>query len=66
MKKIIDQIIFLRKEIGMTQGELATFIGSKQQIVARIEAGETIPSLKQLCKITEVLGCVIKIEPGQL
>ena len=66
---IIDQKSFgkkiknARKEMGLTQFELAEKIGNRQQVISRIENKENSPTLKTLCSILDVLGYEIKIQP---
>lgn len=59
--RLIGEMIALRKQQQMTQGELAEKIGSKQQVVSRIEKKENSPTLKTFCNILQVLGYELKI-----
>lgn len=59
--EIARQIIKRRKELGMTQKELAEKIGTTQSVISRIENGHNI-SLDYLMKISEQLKCRPKIE----
>lgn len=40
---------------GMTQGELAQSVGSKQPSIARLEKGEALPSIRFLRNIASAL-----------
>lgn len=52
---IAMEIIRLRDAAGLTQAELAHLIGTKQPAIARIENGETFPSVQTLSKIATAL-----------
>lgn len=59
--RLIGEMISLRKEEKMTQGELAELTGSRQQVISRIEKKENSPSLKSFCNILNALGYELKI-----
>ncbi|MCU6761083.1 Antitoxin HigA [uncultured Roseburia sp.] len=59
--RLIGEMVSLRKEKKMTQGELAELTGSKQQVISRIEKRENSPSLKTVCNILNALGYELKI-----
>ena len=46
----------LRKELGLTQTELADRIHTKQSSIARIESGRVVPDLNFLAKVARALG----------
>lgn len=47
----------LRERLGLTQGELAKRMGTKQQVVSRLEQGAEInPRLETLAKVAHALG----------
>jgi transcriptional regulator with XRE-family HTH domain len=54
-------VVERRKELGMTQKELAEKIGSSQAQVWRIESGQFNPTLKTLSKLEEALD--VKLVP---
>ncbi|MBQ8893412.1 MAG: helix-turn-helix transcriptional regulator [Clostridia bacterium] len=58
---LIDQLIDLRIEKGMTQRDLAVAAGVAQPMIARLERKTTIPQLNTLLKITEALGCTLTL-----
>ncbi len=60
--RLIGEMIQLRKQQHMSQTELANKIGSKQQIISRIEKKESIPTLHFFCKLLNALGYKLKIE----
>ncbi len=59
--RLIGEMISLRREEKVTQGELAKLVGSKQQAISRIEKKENSPSLRSFCNILNALGYELKI-----
>ena len=59
--RLIGEMISLRKQKNMTQGELAELVGSRQQVISRIEKKENSPSLRSFCNILSALGYEQKI-----
>lgn len=59
---IISQIIEARKELNMTQAELAKKVGTQKSNISRLESGNYNPSLDFLVKVAESLGKDIKIQ----
>lgn len=59
--RLIGEMISLRKQEKMTQGELAELVGSRQQVISRIEKKENSPSLRSFCNILSALGYELKI-----
>ena len=55
------QIARLRIMRGLTQAQLAELVGTKQPSIARLEAGETLPSLSFLEKVAAALNARIEI-----
>jgi transcriptional regulator with XRE-family HTH domain len=58
------QIARLRIMRGLTQQELADLVGTKQPSIARLESGNSTPSLSFLNRLAEALGAslTVKIE----
>lgn len=50
------QIARLRIEAGLTQAQLAELVGTKQPSIARLERGQTQPSVEFLSRIAAALG----------
>lgn len=63
--KLIGEMISLRKAEKITQSQLASITGSKQQVISRIEKKESSPSLKIFCSILNALGYELKIVKKQ-
>lgn len=51
-----------RKELGMTQKELAEQIGRERTYINRIEKGETDLQLSSFLRIADALGITMKLE----
>ncbi|MDP3941518.1 MAG: helix-turn-helix transcriptional regulator [bacterium] len=59
---IVSQIIEARLKRGITQAQLAKKIGTKQSAIARLESGNTNPSLAFLEKLAQAMDYRLKIE----
>ena len=59
--KIISAVIKQRKELGLSQRDLAAICGIPQSSVARIESFQTTPNLATLLKILRPLGLKLTI-----
>lgn len=62
-KELVDEMIKLRHEKGMTQKELEMLSGVKQPIIARMEKGTTTPQLSTLIKLLIPLGKTLAVVP---
>lgn len=60
---LIDQIIKLRKESGMTQKELAKAANLAQPAIARMESKSATPQLDTLLKVLAALGQKLEVVP---
>lgn len=59
--KIISTVIKQRKELGLSQRDLAAICRIPQSSVARIESFQTTPNLATLIKILRPLGLKLTI-----
>lgn len=59
--KLLAELVRLRKEQNITQSELATMTGNKQQVISRIEKRENSPTLKTFCSLLNTLGYDLQI-----
>lgn len=59
--KLLAELVELRKEKKISQGELAKLTGNKQQVISRIEKRENSPTLKTFCGILNTLGYDLQI-----
>lgn len=53
-----------RKNLRMTQGELAAKVGMSQTQMSEVENGNRAPSLEQAVNISQVLGIKIEVLAG--
>lgn len=60
--EIVRQIILARKELNITQKELAELTGIKQGNISRLEKGTYNPSLNSLKKVAKGLNKELHIE----
>ncbi len=58
---IIEQVIRKRLAKGLSQKQLAEKIGTKQSAIARLEGGNTNPSVAFLEKVSKALGSKLQI-----
>jgi len=59
--EIIDAIIALRLEKGITQEALAKKVGTAQANISRVEVGKVTPTIDFLQKLAEALDAKLKI-----
>ena len=55
-----DQVRLRRKELGLTQGELAASAGVSRQLVAAIEAGVNTPAVDAAMRLARALECAVE------
>jgi predicted transcriptional regulator len=58
---IISQLIVARNKKGLTQGQLAERMGTRQSAIARLESGNVNPTIGFLDKAASVLGAKLTI-----
>lgn len=58
---IIEQVLRKRLEKGLTQKQLADKIGTKQSAIARLEGGNSNPSIAFLEKVSKALGGKLQV-----
>jgi len=54
--EIALQLIQARMNAGLTQGEIAIRMGTTQSVIARLESGRTLPSVKTLSQYAQATG----------
>ncbi|MCD7863340.1 MAG: helix-turn-helix domain-containing protein [Lachnospiraceae bacterium] len=59
--ELINEMVEIRKGQNMSQGQLAAMVGSKQQVISRIEQRENSPSVKMFANLIYALGYELKI-----
>jgi transcriptional regulator with XRE-family HTH domain len=53
-----------RKRAGLTQSELAEFIGGvDRHVIARLERGDTTTQLQRLLELLDVVGLELEVRP---
>jgi len=55
------QLIEARKKAHMTQDEVASRMGTTQSVVARLESGHPLPSLRSLKRYAQAVNSKIEI-----
>jgi len=60
--RIAEQVAQRRKELGLSQKELAELTGTTQSAIARLEAGGRPPRIDTLLRISEALDCELIVE----
>ena len=60
-KKLVDDIIEIRKKENISQSELAEMTGNSQQAISRFEKKTHSPSLKLFANIVNALGYELQI-----
>lgn len=61
MEKIGHKIKTTRKELGLTQSQLAGFAGVSLRSLKEIESGRSNPTIEQLSKILDIMGLKIEL-----
>lgn len=52
--KIAENIRFYRKQLGLTQGELAAMLCGKKSLVSNYENGYSTPDIVTLCRLADI------------
>lgn len=60
--QIAEAIIKARLDKGMTQGELAKKLNTKQSVISRVESVKTIPTISFLKRLAVALNVDLKVE----
>lgn len=60
-KRLIDEVVRIRKAQNMSQSTLAKLTGNKQQAISRTENKEHSPSLKLFYSMVNALGYELQI-----
>ena len=59
---IADQVADRRKELGLSQAELAELVTTTQSAIARLESGGRPPRIDTLLRIANALDCELLVE----
>ena len=60
--QIAEQVVQRRRELGLSQAELARVCGTTQSAIARLESGGRPPRIDTLLKLAHALDCELHIE----
>ena len=60
--QIADQVAERRRDLGLSQLELARLTGTTQSAIARLESGKRPPRIDTLLRIAEALGAKLVVE----
>jgi transcriptional regulator with XRE-family HTH domain len=60
--RVADRVADRRKELGLSQADLADLTGTTQSAIARLEAGGRPPRIDTLLRIAEALDCELVVE----
>jgi len=63
--QVAEKVAHRRKELGLSQAELAQLTSTTQSAIARLEAGGRPPRIDTLLRIAEALDCelVVDLQP---
>jgi transcriptional regulator with XRE-family HTH domain len=59
--RIADQVAERRRELGLSQQQLAELTGTTQSAIARLESGGRPPRIDTLLRITSALDCELEV-----
>ena len=57
--KIAENIKFFRKQMGLTQEELAQMLCGKKSLISNYENGYSTPDVYTLCKLAEIFDVTL-------
>src|SRR5919108_2896355 len=60
--QIADQVADRRKDLELSQAELAELVGTTQSAIARLEGGGRPPRIDTLLRIADAVGCDLLVD----
>lgn len=60
--RLASALIRLRLAKGLTQSQLAALLNTKQESIARLESGRTLPSLTMVKRVADALDADLEID----
>jgi ribosome-binding protein aMBF1 (putative translation factor) len=60
--QIAERVAERRKELGLSQAELAELVATTQSAIARLESGGRPPRIDTLLRIADALDCELIVE----
>ena len=62
---LVNEMIKIRKELGISQRKLGEMAGVKQSVIARLETGKTSPTLSTMMKLLCEMGKTLYMVDSQ-
>ena len=63
--ELIDQLLSMRSNAGLTQQQLAERMGTQKSNVSRLEHGRSNPSWRMLTRYAHACGYELKLTPSK-
>lgn len=63
--ELVDEVVRVRREQGLSQRGLASISGVKQSVIARMESGRTDPQLSTVMKLLFSMGKGLAVIPRE-
>ena len=60
--RLVRKLIDARAKSGLSQQELAQRMGTTQSVVARMESGHALPSMRSLVRFAQATQCELEIQ----
>lgn len=60
--QVAEKVVSRRKELALSQSELAELTGTTQSAIARLESGGRPPRIDTLLRIAEALDCELIVD----
>lgn len=64
--KLIDQLISMHSQAGLTQEQVAECMNTQKSNISRLERGNSNPSWATLMKYANVCGCNLLLKPQKI
>jgi len=61
---LLDRLVALREQAGLTQSEVAARMGTSQPVIARLEAGGRDPRLSTIERYARTIGADLEVRPS--
>src|SRR5215210_5226733 len=58
---VVERLVALREQAGLTQVEVAQRMGTSQPVIARLEAGRRDPRLSTVERYARIVGAAVEI-----
>lgn len=57
--KIAENIKFYRKQMGLTQEQLAAYLHGKKSLISNYETGYSTPDIQTLCRLATIFNITL-------